>query len=71
MTSADDPLGHFSTKLRRLVADGPFRVGDRYSFASPYDDRHFDGVVVNVVQIDAEWVEITVEHSGDPRPGGD
>jgi hypothetical protein len=68
--STDPPLGRFSTKLRRLVADGPFRVGDRYSFASPYDNQHFDGVVVNVAPIDGGWVEITVEHVGEPA-GGD
>jgi hypothetical protein len=69
--STDDPLGRFFTTLRVLAIDGPFRIGAPYSFASPHDDVQFDGVIVNVARVEGEWVEITVEHSGEVQSGGD
>jgi hypothetical protein len=59
-----------TTTLRRFSADGPFSVGDRYTFAVADSDERFESTIIAVAPIDSEWVEITVEHSPvDPQPG--
>jgi hypothetical protein len=57
--------------IERLVADGPFRVGDTYEFADDHPtalDRsreHFTGIIREVVQIDDWRVRIKLELTDD------
>ena len=51
-----------TTTLRRFSADGPFSVGDRYTFAAADSDERFESTIIAVAPIDEKWVEITVEH---------
>jgi hypothetical protein len=53
-----------TTTLRRLAEDGPFWIGDHYSFASPHSDEHHEGVIIGVKPVGEKWVEIIVRHSG-------
>ncbi len=52
--------------VKRLVADGPFHVGDRYNVVTGDTDEHVDGVVSDVIPLDEKSVELVIElHEAD------
>ena len=47
--------------VKRLAADGPFRMEARYHVAAGGRDEHFDGVSAAVAPIDDQHVAVTID----------